>query len=340
MSQPPSQFKPILRQQLGAWFAVHARDLPWRSERTLYRVVVSEFMLQQTQVVTVLAYFARWMQQFPDFEALAAADEAKVLKQWEGLGYYSRARNLHRLAREVAQWDTIPTDPASWQKLPGVGAYTAAAITSQVFGTPAAVVDGNVVRVLSRLQGIATAFKNSGEAVKAITPYAEGFLNRDDPGMHNEALMELGATVCLKRRPLCTVCPLVTQCAAAQSGDPEQFPRIQRPQTTRRTVQRAWIVQNGKLLLQKADASSKRLADFYELPLLDALGGKGAKRNLLATKKRSISNERITEEIYEVSDLSTKRHEECTKLEWIDPDTLSSLSLSAPHRRWIEELWK
>ncbi len=302
-------------------------------------------MLQQTQVVTVLPYFERWMAWFPDFKALAMAEEAAVLKQWEGLGYYSRARNLHRLAQEVSQWESIPTDAASWRKLPGVGNYTAAAIVSQLFETPEAVVDGNVVRVLSRLQGINRTFRNSTEAVKAITPYAEAFLNRKEPGRHNEALMELGATVCLKRRPLCTVCPLVADCAAAKSGDPEQFPKIQRVKTTRRTVQRAWIMSDCKLLLQKAGKDSKRLADFYELPLLETKQLNGEKPELLLRKSRGISNERITEEIYRVEDLSIKSYDaedegrKNQNLEWISKTQLKSVSLSGPHRRWIEELW-
>src|SRR4051812_46609530 len=143
---------------LLGWYRLHARALPWRESPTLYKTVVSEFMLQQTQVKTVLPYFARWLQALPDFASLARAPEARVLRLWEGLGYYSRARNLHRLAREIAPRRAAPRTPAEWREFPGVGPYTAAAVTSIAFDQPAACVDGNVVRILSRLTADDTEF--------------------------------------------------------------------------------------------------------------------------------------------------------------------------------------
>src|SRR5688572_1441670 len=196
------------QSSLLGWYRAHARTLPWRQQPSLYKTVVSEFMLQQTQVKTVLPYFARWLEALPDFAALAAADEARVLKLWEGLGYYSRARNLHRLAQIIAALPAPPRTAAEWRELPGVGPYTAAAITSISFATPAACVDGNVVRILARLTADATLYRDSGTAAKAFTPLADALLPVAHPGAHNQAMMELGATVCFRQNPLCLTCPV------------------------------------------------------------------------------------------------------------------------------------
>src|SRR5262249_4851467 len=149
---------------------------PWRDSPSLYKTVVSEFMLQQTQVKTVLPYFARWLEALPDFAALAAAPEERVLKLWEGLGYYSRARNLHRLAKEIAALPTPPRTAAERRECPGVGPSTAAAITSISFSAPAACVDGNVVRILARLTANAPEFRDSASAAKIFTPLADALL--------------------------------------------------------------------------------------------------------------------------------------------------------------------
>ncbi|HYP15695.1 MAG TPA: A/G-specific adenine glycosylase, partial [Opitutus sp.] len=188
---------------LLGWYRAAARPLPWRSDPSPYKTVVSEFMLQQTQVKTVLPYFARWLEALPDFRTLAAAPEARVLKLWEGLGYYSRARNLHKLAQAVAARPQLPRTAAEWRELPGVGPYTAAAITSISFAAPAACVDGNVVRILARLTADGTPFRDSASAAKAFTPLAESLLTQSSPGDHNQAMMELGATVCFRQKPRC-----------------------------------------------------------------------------------------------------------------------------------------
>ena len=161
----PSLDAPAFRRALAAWFERHRRTLPWRTERSLYRTVVSEFMLQQTQVATVLPYFERWMKALPDFAALAAAEEAVVLKLWEGLGYYRRARFLHKLAREFVALPAPPRTADAWAELTGVGPYTAAAIASLAFDDPAACVDGNVVRILARITGDTRAFADGSAAV-------------------------------------------------------------------------------------------------------------------------------------------------------------------------------
>src|SRR6478736_9654294 len=221
-----SSQRPAFQGALHAWYRVHQRKLPWRREPSLYKTIVSEFMLQQTQVATVLPYFDRWLRELPDLAALAAAPEARVMKLWEGLGYYSRARNLHKLARAHHAAPAKPRTPAEWRELPGIGPYTAAAITSIAFGEPAAVVDGNVVRILARLTNETRQFRDGTEAVKHFTPLADALVVGSNPGEHNQAMMELGATGCFRQNPTCLVCPVAAFCAARQAGAPERVPRL------------------------------------------------------------------------------------------------------------------
>lgn len=326
------------QQALLAWYHANRRTLPWREQPSLYKTVVSEFMLQQTQVKTVLPYFARWLEAFPSFEALAAAPADRVLKHWEGLGYYSRARNLHRLAQVVAALPAPPTTPEAWRELPGVGPYTAAAITSIALRVPAACVDGNVVRILARLTADATPFRDSASAAKAFTPLGEALVSRDEPGDHNQAMMELGATVCYRQNPLCTVCPVGEFCDARRRGDPEAYPRLAAKKIEQRTVHRAWCVRKGRLLLHRVAAGARRLASLHELPTVEALGFTPdalTPTTPLAKKKRGITRFAITELIYTLEAPARLAHEE---LVWVALDELESVTLSGPHRRWVTEL--
>jgi A/G-specific adenine glycosylase len=323
---------------LHRWYRTSARPLPWREAPSLYKTVVSEFMLQQTQVKTVLPYFARWLEALPDFAALAAAPEAHVLKLWEGLGYYSRARNLHRLARALVALPAPPRTPEAWRELPGVGPYTAAAITSISFGAPAAVVDGNVVRILARLTADGREFKDGTTAVKAFTALADQLLPAANPGDHNQAMMELGATVCFRQNPLCTVCPVFAYCAGQKSGDPTQFPRLAAKQMEKVAVSRGWCEHRGRLLLHRTDAAARRLASLHELPAADHLGltaaevGAGA---LLLRKKRGITRYQITESIHQIAAPSGTLR---PGLVWVPLAELETITLSGPHRRWVREI--
>jgi A/G-specific adenine glycosylase len=326
---------------LLGWYAAHRRRLSWRESPSLYKTVVSEFMLQQTQVKTVLPYFARWVQELPDFAALAAADEGRVLKLWEGLGYYSRARNLHRLARAVVQAPRPPQTPADWQELPGIGPYTAAAITSIAFGAPAACVDGNVVRILARLTADATPFRDSATAARAFTPLAQTLLSESSPGDHNQAMMELGATVCVRRKPLCTICPVRPYCAGARAGDPEAYPRLAPKVIESRLVTRLWWVRDGQLLLQRTAAQARRLADLHELPTAETLGLHAAAVSaapVLATRRRAITRFAITETIRQMDPAQVPSNYSAAGLVWVPLATLDEIALSGPHRRWVREL--
>ena len=350
----PTHSLPALRRALLDWFRTNRRALPWREAPAVYKTVVSEFMLQQTQVKTVLPYFARWLERFPSFAALAAAPEADVLKYWEGLGYYSRARNLHKLARAVAALPTPPRTAAEWQELPGVGPYTAAAIASIACGDAVACVDGNVARVLARLTADATAFASGSELVKQFRPLAAQVLDPAHPGEWNEAMMELGALVCTPRSPTCLVCPLLQHCATADPERAASIPRLARPKTEQRQVVRLWCVRDGRLLLHRAASSSKRLADLHELPaaadlgLDDATAQRGA---LLLRRSRSITRYRIEESIHRwpgesvpagaapAASLSGKQNSAAVAaLHWVPLAELERVTLSGPHRRWVREL--
>ncbi len=329
------------QRALLKWYRSHARALPWRDTPSVYKTVVSEFMLQQTQVKTVLPYFARWLQALPDFPALAAAPEAQVLKLWEGLGYYSRARNLHRLAQALAARATLPRTPAEWQELPGVGPNTAAAITSISFSAPAACVDGNVVRILARLTADGTEFRDSATASKTFWPLAEALLPADTPGDHNQAMMELGATVCFRQKPLCLTCPVRAFCAAAKRGEPEAYPRLAPKQMEQRAVTRVWCERGGALLLHRAAANAKRFANLHELPTAEIVGldlATASRGELLAKKRRGITRFQITESIHVAPSGTAARRGLSPELIWVPLTQLETITLSGPHRRWVTEI--
>jgi A/G-specific adenine glycosylase len=209
-----------LRRALLEHYDAHRRPLPWRGETDPYRILVSEVMLQQTRVETVEEYYEAWFQRFPDLEALAAADPDDVLKAWEGLGYYRRARNLHRAARRVRERPerSLPRTSAELRDLPGIGEYTAGALASIAFGEAVPAVDGNVRRVLARLFDVA-------EPKPAwLRRTAAGLVAPERPGDWNQALMELGATVCTPRRPRCSACPVSPWCEALKAGTQEDRP--------------------------------------------------------------------------------------------------------------------
>lgn len=329
-------------KHLREWYDRFHRKLPWRTHPSVYRTVVSEFMLQQTQVDTVLPYFDRWMRIFPDFATLAQATEEKVVKQWEGLGYYSRARNLHRLAQQWMATEQKPKTATEWLEYPGVGPYSSAAISSIAFNYPAAVVDGNVVRILARLTHYDQEFKSNGDAVKLLTPLANAVLDEKDPGTHNQAMMELGATICFRANPMCTICPVVKFCQSAQTGRFDEFPKIIRKATEKVQKQRLWVVDKGRLLLHQIPSDAKRLANMYELPLVEGFEYWIKKGKLLAKKSRGISNQRITEEIYTIicDDKLRKAIKSRNNLIWMCLSDIHTITLSGPHRKWVEEIWK
>lgn len=212
-----------LRKSLLSWYDREGRSLPWRVRGAAdpYRVWLSEVMLQQTTVAAVIPYFARFLERWPSVEALAAAPRDDLLGAWAGLGYYSRARNLHAAAQRLAA-DGVPNTEAGWRALPGVGAYTAAAIAAIAFDQPANVVDGNVERVMARLYAVETPLP---DAKSELRERAGALVTSERPGDWAQALMDLGATICTPKAPKCDACPWREQCAAFAAGAPETYPR-------------------------------------------------------------------------------------------------------------------
>lgn len=215
-----------IQETLARWYETHKRELPWRSNPTPYYVWLSEIILQQTRVNQGFDYFLRFVERWPSLADLAQAIEEEVLKMWQGLGYYSRARNLHQCARQVMERHEgeFPGDFEQLKKLQGIGNYTAAAIASIAFGQPHAVVDGNVYRVLSRLYDIEAPINNE-LGVKLFADLAASLLDREHPGRHNQALMEFGALQCVPKNPDCHQCPLQSQCLALAHGTVAERPQ-------------------------------------------------------------------------------------------------------------------
>lgn len=260
---------PALRVALRGWYAVHRRALPWRDAADPYAIWVSEVMLQQTRAAAVEPYFRRWMARFPTVTALAAANEDDVLSAWQGLGYYSRARNLRRAARTVVadHGGTLPRAYDDLAALPGIGPYTAGAISSIAFGARVPAIDGNVRRVVGRLLAARTDVAR-GEGARAVEVVAAALADGDAPGDVNQALMELGATVCAPRRPACPRCPAAPWCAARAAGEPADFPP-RRPRARPRSVAAvAWLVTDpdGRMLVARR-ASDGLLGGLWEFPL-------------------------------------------------------------------------
>ena len=256
----------ILQETLLNWFAQNRRDLPWRHQPSPYQVWISEVILQQTRVNQGLDYYLRFTERWPSVHDLAQATEEEVLKMWQGLGYYSRARNLHQCAKQVVEQHKgrFPADFEQLKKLKGVGNYTAAAIASIAFDLPCAVVDGNVYRVLARLFDIDTPI-NINEGQNLFARLADELLNREQPGLHNQAMMEFGALHCTPKNPACLTCPLQAQCLAFERQTVMQRPvKLQKTKVSTRFLNYLVLKTNGKTYLHKRSGNDiwKNLYDF------------------------------------------------------------------------------
>lgn len=256
-----------ISQKLLAWFHENRRDLPWRSDRDPYKVWVSEIMLQQTQVDTVIPYYNRFIAKFPTLQALAQATDDEVLKLWEGLGYYSRVRNLHSAVREVSQeyGGVVPDEKEEISRLKGVGPYTAGAILSLAYGKAEPAVDGNVMRVITRLFAMEDDITKSATRGK-IEQLVQQLIPADEPGAFNEALMELGALICTPRNPACLHCPVVEHCMAREAGVHEQLPIKKKSKPVRPVSLVCGVVmKEGQVLVRKRPEKGL-LAGMWEFP--------------------------------------------------------------------------
>lgn len=267
---PQSKPEPV-RRRLLQWYATNRRHLPWRETMDPYAIWVSEVMLQQTQVATVIPYYNRFMDRFPGVRHLARADLQDVLKRWEGLGYYSRARHLHRAAGVVVSrhHGKVPDDPEAFRALPGVGDYIAAAVLSIAFGRVIPVIDGNVKRVLSRLLEIDTPVNQNGSHKLFLAP-AQALICPRQPADHNQGMMELGALVCRPKNPECAICPLAEACQAFRHGTIAEFPkRIAAKKIPHRHLVYGVILKKGKMLVVRRPEDGF-LGGLWEFPAIPA----------------------------------------------------------------------
>ncbi len=355
----PAALLPELPCALVAWFTKTARDLPWRHTKDAYRIWVSEVMLQQTQVRTVIGYFRKFLDLFPTLADLAAAPEEKVLRAWEGLGYYRRARGLHASAKLLVKQGhaNLPPDPELLATLPGMGEYTRNAVLSQAHGLPLPIIEANSQRVLCRILGVQED-PARGPVKKWLWHAAAKLVCTRDPGAYNQALMELGALVCSPQKPACLVCPARPWCAAAASGAPEALPLKTARPTITQVTEVCLALRTGEgpatrwLLVRRPDTAS-RWAGLWEFPhqpvpddstpeatleeMVQGLLGKSAKP---AIRHAGIIQHAITR--YQVSmrvELGTLKTPRTPALSehdasaWLATPEIASLPLSAPQRR-------
>lgn len=326
-------------KELHHWFERNRRDFPWRREKTPYRVWISEVMLQQTRAAAVVPYFERWMELFPDVKTLAEARLEEVIKAWEGLGYYSRARNLHAGAKEIVEkfGGKIPDGKEALESIRGLGPYTVGAILSFGFQKRAAAVDGNVVRVLSRYFLIEENVSKA--AVKRrIQKRAEEFLDEREPWVTAEALIELGATHCAPR-PRCEGCPLQSGCKAFREKKAEALPiKNQEAKTVELKRVVFWIEAEGKVLVRKGEAG-RVMADLYEFPYVEGeregvcLGFKKWR----AVKRLSEISHTFTRFKAHLKPLMVKAEmREVSGYVWVEKERLGELPFSSGHRKILK----
>jgi A/G-specific adenine glycosylase len=314
--------------RLLAWYDAGHRDLPWRRNSDPYRIWISEVMLQQTRAEAVIPYYERFLQRFPDAAVLARAPLNDVLACWSGLGYYSRARNLHKTASLVAAG--FPRSYTELRQLAGVGDYTAAAIASIAFDLPHAVLDGNVMRVIARVTNDAADIA-SGRTRSRFREIAQGWLDRRRAGAFNQALMELGATVCLPRAPRCPMCPLSGVCRGRQEGRAAELPvklRQLKPVEIAETL--LVIARRQRVLMWQRPADSKRLAGFWELP------SPGQVPRIQAPMAIGTFRHTITHHHYQITVQTGAVRSAVRPLHWIPIVTLKELPLSTTARKALK----
>jgi len=345
------------QQQLLRWFEKHQRDLPWRRDRDAYHIWVSEVMLQQTTVATVTPRFLRFLTRFPTIIDLAQADEQAVLLEWEGLGYYRRARNMHRAARMLAKLGSdLPDDPAVWSELPGVGRYILGAVLSQAFDRRLPIVEANSQRVLCRLFA-RRGDPAQGDVKKWLWQKAEEILPRRRVGDFNQALMELGATVCIPTAPRCDICPVARHCQAFQQGIQGEIPEKSARPAVEKVDEVAVVIRRGVKALLVQRPSVGRWSNMWEFPhvtlekgqthhaaalqLLNAFGLKADLGGEIMTIRHAVTRFRITmvciEARYRSGTIGKIAYPDA---KWLSPAEWHDYPVSTPQRKLANELAK
>jgi A/G-specific adenine glycosylase len=326
------------RDALVEWFSENAMDYPWRRTREPYEILISEVMLQQTQIASVLGrgYYRRFIEAFPNVECLAAAEDEPLLKAWEGLGYYRRARMLRATARAViaAHGGHFPKALDELLKLPGVGPYTAGALRAFAHELPAVLVDGNVARVLSRVMDFSEEADGSA-GQKQLWQWAEALADSARPRLYHSALMELGQKICRPGVPDCLACPVARFCL---TREPEKQPvKRPKPAITEVDEHALWLVDpQGRLLLHQ-ETAGKRREGLWKLPTREASQFELLSPPLLAVQKYAITRYRVTLNVYDASPLKKKFRPEPGEL-WIPREEVLALAMPSPYRRVIEKL--
>lgn len=352
------KLKETLRTSFLEWYDAHRRDLPWRRIRDPYAIWLSEVMLQQTQVATVIPYWERFLQAFPTVESLAKASLPDVLSQWRGLGYYSRARNLQRAAHEIVSrfQGQLPRTIPELLSLPGFGRYTAGAVASIAFGQEAPVVDGNVARVFSRLFEIEGA-PGDPEREKQLWSIAENLVPGNRPGDLNQALMELGATLCRLEAPLCLLCPVRDQCQALRKGRIAQLPprRVRAPR--KRLTLAAVVWRRGKFVLLARRKEKGLFGGLWELPTVEisekmglaevaeklrqTLGNHLLVGSSLGTIQRTLTHRTLHIRLFSIRGTRLpKRTSDLPEFKWATREEASNLGISTAMQHALALIWK
>ena len=316
------------RRSLLRWYRRHGRELPWRRTRAPYATLVSEFMLQQTQVATVIPYYNAWLRRFPDFAALARASENDVLRAWQGLGYYARARNLRASARVIVDRHNghVPRSIEQMQRLPGIGKYTAHAIASFAFDQPVPIVEANTARVLARILNFRSSIDRT-DTRNALWKQAAALVPKRSARIYNSALVDLGALVCLPHQPRCVICPVKEICSAK---NPATLPiKKKRPPVECLTENHALAVRSHRILLEKAD---RRWHGMWILPRLQT---RTVNRAPIYKSVFPFTNHRVVLNVYARRWRKTDRYSQ----RWIRIDSLDSIPMPSPHRRAVRYLF-
>lgn len=322
---------PAVAAALLAWYRRHRRDLPWRQSRDPYRVWVSEIMLQQTQVERVREFFTRFVTRFPDVAALAEAAERDVLKHWEGLGYYRRARQLHAAARQIVveHGGRFPRTAAELRGLPGIGRYTAGAIASIAFGEREPIVEANSRRVIARLVGHAEPVGGAGD--EPIWRVAEELVPRRDPGLFNQALMDLGALVCTIARPLCDRCPLAAVCVARTTGRVAEIPVLPGKRAVKRIRETALVLRRGDRVVVERRRAGEWWEGLWDFPRAARGEARAAGDRFLGTVAYSVTHHRVTCRV--VGRTLARPPAAAQHRRLVSLATLRRLAMTAPGRR-------